>query len=407
MPTFKYKSATSAGEVLEGEIEAVSHTAVIEKLHAQGQIPIRAEEITLTKPQRARTPRGVFLSNKITEKDVTNFTLELSTLLDAGVSLDNALSILSQLSVPGPMRRLLEEIHADVRRGVDLSEALQAQGPVFSRFYVNLIRAGEAGSALESTLGRLADFLERAKEIKEAVISALIYPAILVVLAIASILMILTFVVPKFAELFDDAGAALPWQTQVVINLGTFFQMYWWLLLLGVAVNYVTAKQVLKDPQSKLEWDRLVLRSPIVGSFTKRVEAARFTRTLGILLASGVTMIDALTVAKETVNNHAIRRGLGRVIDGIRDGRSMAQTLTSAQVFPPLACHLVQVGEETGKLEEMLLKIASIYEAEVRATLQRMVVVLEPVLILVLALVIAAIIFSILIAVLSINDLAI
>jgi len=407
MTRFRYKSTTVGGDVVEGEMEAADADAVIERLRAQGQILIRADRLDGNEVKKRRSSPRWFARRRITGDEVTEFTLALSTLLQAGLSVDKALAIIGRLGSEGPVTRLVEGLHIDVRQGASLSAAMQSRPHAFSRFYVNLVQAGETGGALESALSRLADFLERSREVRDTVVSALIYPVILLALAAVSIVVILSYVTPRFAELFADAGVALPWPTLVVMSIGTFFGDYGWTVPFVLVAGVMLFRQLCAHANSRRRWDRLIVSLPFIGALTARYETARFSRTLGTLLNSGVPVLDAITVALGAVGNSAMVLALGRVTNSVRDGRGMADALSEDANVPRLAVELVSVGEETATLGEMLLKLATIYERDVRTSVQRMVSVFEPALIVVLALMVAAIMFSVLSAVLRINDIVI
>lgn len=406
MALFYYKAANAAGEVLEGEMEAGSQEAVIKSLQSRGHVPIRAEEIGRTQAA-PHTAIKWFARRQVTREDISVFTLELSTLLQSGLALDKALEILINLAEREPARQLIADLHEKVRGGASLSLALESAENVFSHLYVNIVRAGESAGALDLALARLNEFTERSRELRESVHSALIYPIILVMVAIASLCVILGFVVPRFSQLFEDAGQALPWPTQVVVALGAFMESYWWVFLIATAGCYWLARQQLGSPATRLRWDRRFLRLPLVGDLIAKLEVARFSRTLDTLLSNGLPLPDALSIATNTVVNRAIARGLDGVNDRVRQGEGMAGSLRDARVFPRLAGELLQVGEESGELEEMLRRLATIYDREVRSTLKRLLSLVEPALILGLGLIIAGIIMSILVAILSINELGI
>ena len=403
MARFRYKAASASGEVLEGEIEALSQEAVVRRLQSQGHIPIAAEEVgarsaTSLLPQwRRRRVRG---------QDVAIFTTELASLLESGLALDRALDLLATLSEGAPIGGVVARLQADVRRGLDLSEALQRYPDVFSPFYLNMVRAGEASGALELALSRLAEFLERSRELRETVVSALIYPAIVVAFAAVSIAVILGFVIPRISALFTDAGQALPWMTQLVVAAGAFVHDWWWALVIGSGALYAYCRRRLRDPAERAQWDRRMLAMPLLGALIGKLEAARFTRTLGTLLRAGVPLLDAIAIAREVIGNQVVARGVSGVATRVRQGQGLAKPLMDAGVFPGLAVQLVQVGEQTGNLEEMLLRVADIYDREVRTSVKRAIDVMVPLLILGLAVLIAGIILSVLVAVLGVNELA-
>ena len=405
MPIFEYKAATNSGDVVQGEMEAVSQDAVIRRLQADGHIPIRAEEITRSAP--SETPSAfTFQRRRPGRADVNVLTIELATLLQAGLPLDKALEMLVTIADKSPFREVLEKLLTQVRGGASLSAALESHGRLFSRFYRNMVKAGEASGALDSALARLAEFMERSRELRDSVLSALLYPVVLVVVGILSMAVILGLVIPKISQMFAEAGQQLPWFTRVVVAAGGFVENYWWLMALGAVGLYMFMRRQYAQRVSRLRWDGRLLRLPLVGALIARLEAARFTRTLGTLLGNGVPLLDAIAIAKEVVANQVIAEGIRRVTEQVRQGEGLARPLTEARVFPPLAGHLMQVGEESGNLEAMLMQLAQIYEREVQSALRRLMAVLEPALILGLAVVIAAIILSVVMAILSINNLA-
>lgn len=386
-------------------MEAANQDAVIRELQSQGHIPIRAEETRDS--TRVAAPLSLSIHrSRASRADVSVFTIELSTLLQAGLPLEKALEMLVKLADDVPFRDVLVKLLEDVRGGSTLSVSLESHGRLFTRFYRNMIRAGESSGALDAALERLAEFMERSRQLRDSVVSALIYPAVLVMVGCISMVIILGVVVPRLSAMFDEAGKQLPWFTQVVVATGSFVANYWWALALLVMALYFYARQQHADPVSRLRWDRRWLALPLVGPLIARLEAARFTRTLGTLLGNGVPLLDAIAIAKEVIANQFIAEGIRRVSERVREGEGLARPLTAAHLFPPLVGNLMQVGEETGNLEGMLMRLAEIYEREVQSALRRLMAVLEPALILGLAVIIAAIILSIVMAVLSINDLA-
>jgi general secretion pathway protein F len=405
VPIFEYKAATNNGDVVQGEMEAVSQDAVIRRLQAEGHIPIRAEEITRSASSETPPP-FTFQRRRPGRADVNVFTIELSTLLQAGLPLDKALEMLIAIGDKSPFREVLEKLLAQVRGGASLSAALDSHGRLFSRFYRNMVKAGEASGALDVALARLAEFMERSRELRDSVLSALLYPVVLVVVGVLSMVVILGMVIPKISQMFAEAGQQLPWFTRLVVAAGDLVENYWWLMALAAVGLYLFMRHQYAQHASRLRWDGRLLRLPLVGALIARLEAARFTRTLGTLLGNGVPLLDAIAIAKEVVANQVIAEGIRRVIEQVRQGEGLARPLTEARVFPPLAGHLMQVGEESGNLEAMLMQLAQIYEREVQSALRRLMAVLEPALILGLAVVIAAIILSVVMAILSINNLA-
>jgi general secretion pathway protein F len=388
----------------EGDLEASAPAVVVDRLQGMGLIAILVEETST----RTAVSSGLetFRKRGVSQEDVAVFTQEISTLLKAGLPLDRCLEILIGLSANESVRLLMTHMREEVRGGAALSKAMEAHPQVFDRFYLNMIRAGEAGGALEVVLQRLNEFMERSRELRDTVKSALIYPAILVGVAVLSVVVLLMWVVPQFSQMFEESGKALPLPTQVVIAVGDFFRSYWWAMAGAIFGAYAWFARQMQEQASRYRWDKRLLAMPLVGDLVGKLEVARFSRTLGTLLDNGVTLLTALSIVKETLSNTVISEGLGAVATQLKEGKGLGKPLMETGLFPKLAVHLVMVGEETGKLQEMLIRVADIYDREVHTTVKRMLSLMEPILILGLGLVIGGIIMSILVAILSVNDLA-
>ena len=404
MPLYRYKAAGPDGDILEGEVEARDQTGAAERLQSMGYIPVRIDEMGAAAV--AGRWRGGFGSRRISQDDVAVFTRGIATLLRAGLPLDRALELSINLAESEHVAELLTQIRNDVRGGASLFSALESHPGVFSRFYLNMIRAGEAGGALDVVLARLTEFMERSRELKETVRSALIYPTILIGVSVLSVAVLLIFVVPQFSQMFEESGRALPLPTQIVIELGQFLQEDWWLILLIALAGYVLWGQQMHNPVSRYRWDARFLSMPLFGDLVAKLEVARFSRTLGTLLNNGVSLLSAMAIVKETLGNSFMAEKLDDVVESLRGGAGLGRPLLDAGVFPRMAVHMVLVGEETGRLSEMLNQVADVYDREVSLAVKRMLGLMEPVLILGLGLVIGGIIMSILVAILSVNDLA-
>jgi general secretion pathway protein F len=405
LPLYRYKAVTPSGETQEGDMEGSAQDAVVERLQGMGLIPIRVEEGTARVPEQTNG-KGLFRRSRISQDDVAVFTQEIATLLKAGLPLDRCLEILIGLSANEAVRELMLQLREDVRGGSALSAAMEARKGVFTRFYLNMIRAGEAGGALDVVLQRLTEFMERSRELRDTVKSALIYPVILVGVSLLSVAILLMWVVPQFSQMFEDSGKALPLPTQVVIAAGDGVRNYWWLMVLVAVGAYLWFMRQLRNPATRYRWDLRLLNLPLVGDLIGKLEVARFSRTLGTLVGNGVTLLAALSIVKETLSNTVMAGALGQVATQLKEGKGLGKPLMETGLFPKLAVHLVMVGEETGKLQDMLIRIADIYDREVQSAVKRMLSLMEPVLILGLGLVIGGIIMSILVAILSVNDLA-
>jgi general secretion pathway protein F len=334
-----------------------------------------------------------------------SMTRELATLLRAGLPLDRALELLIGLASTPLVAAMLQQIRDDVRGGKALSQALDARRDVFSRFYVNIVRAGEAGGALGVVLTRLADTMERNKELRETVKSALIYPVILIGVAVLSVMVLLIWVVPQFEQTFQQAGKALPLPTEIVVVVGTFMRHWWWAVAIGVALWISWMRRHMKSPKVRARWDARLLGWPLVGDLVTKVEVARFSRTLATLIGNGVTLLAGLAIVKETLGNSVLANALDGVIARLREGKGFGRPLAETGLYPKLATQMILVGEESGRLEEMLNRVAEVYDREVAMAVKRFLAVLEPALILGLAVMIGGIVFSILLGVMGMSEL--
>ena len=406
MPLFRYEAVDTAGDIVKQEMSAPNQNTVIEKLRDQGLLLLSIEEASGGLLNQQFSLPFMSTRGRISQKDVGIFTQQIAKLLQAGLPLDRALTILISIAEEGEVRRVLTRIQEEVRGGSTLADAMEAQTGVFTRLYLNMVRAGEAGGSLEVVLARLSEFMERAKALRDTVTSALIYPMILLFVAGTSVIVLLTFVVPQFEQLFEDAGEALPVPTQVVIFVGDALRDYWWLGLGLVLLVVAYMKRQLSQPETRYRWDGLISRLPLFGDLIAKVEMARLARTLGTLLRNGVPLLTALSIVKETLTNLVLAEAIGNVAENLKAGQSLAEPLMEQGAFPQLAVHMIRVGEETGQLDDMLIQVADTYDDEVQTTVKRMLTLLEPVMILGLSLVIAGIIMSILMAIISINDLA-
>ena len=404
MPLFRYKAITADGRTLHGEMEAPNRTVVISRLQGSGHLPISAEAQD-TKRHRFQQILGRFTrANGISPQDVIVLTRELATLLQAGLPLDTALQTLGNISGSGPVNDLIKRIQERVRGGLSLSGAMAEHGQTFSRLYLNMVRAGEAGGALETVIDRVAGYLERSGELRAAVITALIYPSILVVIALLSLFVLMTFVVPQFEPLFADMGHTLPLITRMVFGGAAFIRGTWWLFLIVLAAGAWYADKKLREPAIRQRFDSALLRLPRIGHLIAQVEVARFARTLGTLINNGVPLLSSVNLVKDVITNTTIAGLMDQVAVSLERGQRLAQPLKVSGQIPPLAVQLIEVGEESGQLEQMLFKIADIYDKEIQATIKRLLALLEPAIILLLGGMIAVIILSILLALVSLND---
>jgi len=406
MARFVYKAATASGEVIQGEIEAADRQSAIDLLRGQGHVPIRADE-------RAGGPPFAFVAaifggrRRITARDLTLQTRELATLLGAGLPLDRALSILRDIAPSAVGRALVKQVQEKVRAGSSLADALADQGGVFPGHYIGMIRAGEAGGNLEGVLTALADSMERAQSLQENLRGALFYPILVVIMAVISLVVLMTAVIPEFRPLFEESGAQMPLLTRIVLGASEFVGSYWWALALAVLAGLSALAQNNRSPGGRLRWHRWLLRQPILGDLILKVEVARFARTLGTLSKNGVSLLNAMNMTIGTVENTAVAEALGEVRARLAKGEGLAGPMAQLAMFPTLAVQLIQVGEESGALEDMLLRVADTYDGEVERSLKRMLTLLVPLITIALGIVIAIIIGAMVSAILSSYELPI
>jgi len=416
MPVYRYKAVSPAGEVATGELEAANEGEIVDRLRDQGLLPMQVAQasgaaavagagVGAAPAAAGEGRRRWFMSKTVTGNHLGAMTRELATLLRAGLPLDRALELLIGLAPTPAVSTLLQQIRDDVRGGKALSQALDARRDVFSRFYVNIIRAGEAGGALGVVLTRLADTMERNKELRENVKSALIYPTILVCVAVLSVMVLLVWVVPQFEQTFAHAGKAMPLPTVIVVVVGTFLKQWWWAVLAFVVLFAWWARRRLADPVVRHRWDARVLRMPLVGDLVTKVEVARLARTLATLLGNGVALLTGLAIVRETLGNSVLAGALEGVIARLREGKGFGRPLAETGLYPKLATQMILVGEESGRLEEMLTRVAEVYDREVQMAIKRFLAILEPALILGLAVMIGGIVFAILLGVMGMSEL--
>ena len=404
MTLFTYKAVDTEGLVQEGTKEGKDEASVVSLLQAEGLVPIKVSSSSLKSAFFFSSKQG---KDGLSPKEVSLFTKELATLLQAGLPLDRSLVVLMDLiEEDSKIYELIKNVLKQVKGGVNLADALESESSAFSRFYINMLRAGEAGGSVDIVLGQLSEYLEKSKELKDTVSTAMIYPIILVIMAVGSVFLLLTFVVPQFTEMFESAGKELPISTQIVVGAAEFLQSYWWILLIvGMAIFYIMRYEMTIGPR-KAKWDRVILSIPMAGEIIRNMSTTNFTRTLGTLLTNGVPILTALGIVKGTISNLVLVQAISEAEENLKQGKDMSSALIESGQFPKMATQMIKMGEETGKMEEMLERTANTYDKQLKITIERMLAMMEPILIVTLGLMIAGIIISILSAILSVNDLA-
>jgi general secretion pathway protein F len=407
MPSFRWSAVTHGGEVMHGVTEAADRASVVERLQRQGQVVLRAEQAD------GRWRLGDLLQIELGARrgldraTLGEVTRELAIMLGAGQDLDRALRFVVENVGNTRARAILAEVRDKVRSGSSLAAALAAEPRSFSRLYVGLVRAGEAGGTLPATLDRLAGLLERERSLTSNMRAALIYPAVLVIAAIGSIFLLLDYVLPQFTPIFEQAGAELPASTRALMLLGQMTGAAApWLLVIAVAAVLV-ARRALAAPALRLKVDRFLLRLPVVGRLLQETLAARLTRTLGTLLQNGMPLISALAIAKDALGNLAAAAAVDAASVEAKAGRGLARPLREAGLFPARTVHLLQLGEEAAQLAAMSLKAADIHDEQARLIVQRIVALAIPIITITMGLAVAGIVGALLTALLSLNDLAV
>jgi general secretion pathway protein F len=404
---FQYRAVDLQGKVVEGTIDAAAVPAVVSRLQDRGLIPIDIASGDGARPKAARVKLPELPSfgrRRIKGRDLLVVTQELSALVSAGLPLDRSLATLGELADNPEMKRVLGDVLHAVQGGKSLAEAL-SQHKVFPSLYVNMVRAGELGGFLEQVLLRLTEYLERSQEMRDEVRSATTYPILLTCAMGGSIIFLLVFVLPKFSSMFTEMGQALPLQARILLAVSGFVTSYWWAVLGVIGIAVAAFRYWVRTPRGRYSWDQTKLRFPLLGALLRKVEVARLARTLGTLLRSGVPMLPSLGIIKEIAGNQVIARSLGEVEVGVREGAGVADPLARSGVFPQLAVQMIAVGEETGKLDEMLIRVADHFDREVKVRMQQGLRLLEPLLIVVMGLGVGFIVVSMLSAIFSVNDL--
>jgi len=416
MSNFVWKAARADAQIVEGHLQAASLAQAMHQLRVQGLTPLQiseagaADSLAPAATDQVSNPSRLgrrFASSAITQADVLVMTSELSIMLKAGLALDNALRVLIGMSAKPAMISLTQTILDDVKSGIPLSRALKRHPRQFGDFYINMVRSGEASGQLSDVLERMVEHLERLRALRESVVSATIYPAILLGVAVLSIIAMLGFVVPQFETLFKGMGDALPTPTRIIMTIGHAFTDYGLIIGVGLFILFWLLRRWWQTPSGRQWRQTRALRLPMVGKLMLKYDLTLFARSLGTLLGNGVPLISALNIATQTVGNLNLRQALEGVVPKVKGGGKMVDAFKASGIFEPLAINLIKVGEETGRLGPMLLELARIFNRDVETGIKRGLTLLEPLLILVLGLVIATIIVSIMLGILSVNDLAV
>jgi type IV pilus assembly protein PilC len=406
MATFLYEAMNNVGQPVKGEVDASSSEDAIAKVRAMGNFPTKIKERAskrASKTAAAGAPAAASGGTqakrrsvgKVSGKLMTQFTRQLSTLIDAGLPILRSLRILEQQQKPGMLRVAIRLVAEDVEGGATLSESMGKHPKAFDRLYVNMVRAGELGGVLDLVLQRLAEFMEKSMALRRKVIGAMIYPAAVITFAVLIVVGIMIFVVPKFQEIFADMGSELPAITAMLIAVSAWLQGSGWMFIVASPVLiWITIKLLKTSPGGRYILDSMKLRTPIMGRIVSKTSIARFSRTLGTLLSAGVPILEALNITRETSGNEVYAQALIKVHDGIREGESFADPLRQARIVEPMVVNMIDVGEETGELDKMLSKVADTYDEEVETLVGSLVSLLEPLMVITLGIIVGFIVIA-------------
>lgn len=401
--TYFFRAVAADGKVRSGSLTGESETLIARELRKQGLTPIYVG------PQ----PKGAAFEIKLPSfgggkrRAVLFFTQELSTLLNSGVPLDRALSITAELTERGNFRQIVLDVLRVLKGGKSLAESLATHPDYFSDLYINMVRAGEASGALAAIFERLAEFERSRDDLRNYIISSMIYPALLACVGLASVILLLTFVVPRFATIFEGSTMKIPLPTQIMLEASRIVKAYWWMAASALAGLIIAWKSYTSTAKGRLWWDGFRLKTPLLGDALLKAETSRFARAMATLVQNAVPLVQSIGIAAATLNNKTIAGALAGVAQGVKRGEGIAAPMRKAGVFPPLAAHLLTVGEETGKLDQMFARMADIYENDTRASIKRFTALFEPLIILVMGIMVGALILSMLLAITSINDVAV
>ena len=402
MPQYKFEAMDTTGTEVKDSVDASNEEEASQKIKAMGYF---VTKLTATaggkgggaakgKKKKVGKSRKTFVIGGVSSKALTVFTRQLSTLQDAGLPVLRSLRILEKQMKPGALKNALIDVVEDVESGMTLSEAMAKHPKCFDRLYVNMVRAGEAGGALEIILQRLAEFKEKAESLKKKIIGAMVYPAVVIFVAVSILVFIMVMIIPKFKKIFDEFGLQLPWATKTLIGMSVWMSEYWyWIPLFPLAI-YFMLKLLRMTKSGNYALDRMVLWIPVVGTLVEKTIVARTMRTLGTLVSSGVPILEALSIVRDTANNAVFERMFQRVLESIREGDTIADPLRQSRLVDDMVVNMIEVGEETGDLDTMLYKISDFYDEEVDNTVKSLISLLEPIMIVFLGGAIGGIVIS-------------
>ena len=407
MTRFLYKATTRSGEIYSGEMEGASADEILDKLKAGGMIPFEVVEASEAARRGLRNLdiRSIFRrGRKVKTADVLVFTEKFAVLLKSGLPLDRSLSLLVELSEKEGIRAVAETLLKDVNAGKSLADSMETHPDFFPRLYVSMVRAGEAAGVVDRVMEQLLSYLRQKEELRGYIISSLIYPALLLLVGLATIIVLMTYVIPQFKEIFDSMNQELPGPTRFLMGVSDFIMGYKWLILIVIAASVYGYRYWISTPEGRAKKDRILLKLPKVKQLVTESETGRLAATAGILLTSAVPLIQTLKIVQELLSNTVFREAMAPVVSGAKKGDGVAGPMMATGVFPPLAVHLVRVGEETGNLGPMFVKVGDIYQESIRKSVKSFLALFEPALILVMGVIVGVIVASMMLAIFSMND---
>jgi type II secretion system protein F len=407
MTVYTYKATDKDGKYVEGDISASDYKGAIQQIRNLNYFPVKVSE----GKGSSKLSSGMALSmpswgSPIPIKDLMTLTQQLATLVDSGLTLDDGLATLIKLSETEKIRSVLADVRKQVHAGSSFADALAEHPKIFSKLYVNMIRAGEAGGILGETLSRLALFMEKSVELKNSIRSAMVYPAILTLVGGTAVIILITFVIPQFSKLFEEMGAALPLPTQIMLGLSSLIINYWPALILGIAGFIAAFTFYIRTNSGRLKWDGMLLKLPLFGPLIQKIEVSRFSLTLATLLKSGVPILQAMGIVQSILINRVVSDSIIVLQQALKKGKGLSGPLQKAGIFPPMAVHMITVGETSGALDDMLTKVSKTYDKEVEQSIKQVISLIEPMMILLMAVIIGFIVVSMLLAIFSANDIA-
>lgn len=394
MATFAYKALDKAGTEVAGTLDADNERLALGRLRDMGYLPLEIREEKVAKGGILDTFLGIFMRKRVRGKDIITFTRQLSTLIDSGLPLLRSLNVLGEQTESPNLKVQIKDIAQSVQGGSTFSDALAKHPRTFNKLYVNMIKAGETGGVLEVVLARLAEFSEKEQAVRAKVRGAMVYPALVILVGVGVVLFLTIAIIPTFVSMFTEINLTLPLPTRIMMAASNFLRGFWWMILLAILALITIYRMWVRKERGRYQSDRIKLRIPILGDLMKKSAISRFARTLGTLITSGVPILQALLIVRDTAGNEVISRAMVAVHNSIREGESIAGPLGKSPVFPPMVVHMIAVGEETGALDNMLIKVSDAYDREVDTMVAALTSVLEPILILGMGIVVGFIVIS-------------